>query len=1112
MSNEIEPSIHSTEEPAETPAFPTLEEMAALLPQYEFHDILGVGGMGAVYLARQVALDRWVAIKLLPASASLNEDDASRFIIEARSMARLTHAHIAAVYDFGQTPEGHLYLVMEHINGLDLHRLIHRNEVTPAHARSLITQLCDALQYAHDHNVIHRDIKPANILIAENWQAKVVDFGLARDKNADSSGEIEYGTPDYVAPERLQAGAHVDHRADIYALGVVIHEMFTKLTPQAAGADACKNMPAEFASIVSRCMMADPARRFQHCSEIKSFLSAATAIAPATTAKTDVPAYRPPPPHLQARVHQKPVSSVPQTQGVPGWLWACACVVLLMLGGWYIQRQRSQPTPDVQAGRSTPKDDPASASAPTTGPETTPQKANTPAAPAPTIVGNAPSGPFKPEPGEFAVLKRLKGHNELVYSCALLADQRRAVSGGHDDTLILWDLTTGAELRRFPSPVGDIHGLQAASDGKNILLWSFRSDQVAIFDIEQGKTISSIQAPTNRLSLAAWAADQKSVYLLCNDANGGVYHWDPSKGAMLQQFSDWTRAAYHIFPLPPAKPDDAPQVLVIGTSMKPNPNQGPDSTQNLISDKAWASIFSVPDHRLVRHVPDYINIRNRLSLSPDGSTILGGLGTLYLLDVPALTTRFSMDAPSNLSCSSSTWAGAGRLIVCGYANGRLLIREAETGDELASLDIGFRSNVVSISQDEGWMLVSGFPIDVKNPKPDDFDVLVIRLPDMNKLGSDKGFLALATRQLSKLESFDPELASFRTKAAPPDSIIHDDQLRAQVHDLTSKYGAALKRSAATASPKDQIAMNAEADAIAKGMPVPPPSSDPATSGEHKRFRGIYRQQISQLDARRQQSSATLRQSLETGVGNLATKRKQDGDRLGAARCEALLASLNPLTSQSAVMASASNVPGSAVSPVPPRMVAAAAPSATPPPAQPSKPLAMPPPVTTQTAASAPKIDFSKGVRADVTISRPSKTAQYDDTTQVITPKIKLTNTAAQAYDGYKAIFLIVGESAAQRGIYKVLLRHDFDIALSPRQVLESEGKTVMTEFDSNASNGVTFGYKYDGWVLLVTDPMNVVVFTKSTSPTLEKMAESIPSFKLNQTYDKRWKPIDNAPN
>jgi serine/threonine protein kinase len=1107
MSDEMDPPSNAAEEPAEGPSFPTLEEMAALLPQYEFHNILGAGGMGAVYLARQTALDRWVAIKLLPESAAQNEEDASRFITEARSMARLTHAHIAAVHDFGQTSQGQLYLVMEYVNGLDLHRVIQGGELTQAHIRSLVPQLCDALQYAHQHGVIHRDIKPANILIAENWQTKIVDFGLARDKNADASGEAEYGTPDYVAPERLQAGAAVDHRADIYALGVVIHEMFTGLTPQAAGAAAGQNLPPEFASIVSRCMMADPARRFQQCSEIKAFLSASAVIKPAVTA---APAQRPLPPHLQPRV-RRTIHAQPQETGSAGkWLWATACIALLMAVGWFVQSQRSNKTA-------------VTASAPTAGasettvednkPDTATSVPAMPKAPVPTVVNNGSIGPFKPESGDLAVLKRLKGHAELVYASVILPDQRRAISGGHDDTLIVWDVATGARLQTFPSPVGDVHGIAASKDGNRVLVWSYRTDQVSIFDVESGSSTALIRSPTNTLTNVIWSADEKSAYLLCKNIDGGIYHWDPSKGAVLEKFSEWPRAAFSAFPLPPDATGGTGQLLVIGSTLKPGPNSTNDASQSLVTDKPWAALFSTPDHHLIRDLPEYKNIRNELSLSPDGSTIAGGLGIIYLLDVPVLTTRSTITPPApQVSTQASAWAAGGRMLLIGYSDGLLRLCEADSGTEFGRLDIGLRANEISVSKDDRWLLISGFPLDLKNSKPDDFDVLVVSLPDLNKLGTEHGFLATATRQLASLDRIDAELAALRTKAAPPDSIVHDDQLRAQILDLTSKYGAALKRSAATASPKDQIAMNAEADAIAKGLPVPDPSTDPATSGDHKRFRGIYRQQLAQLEARRQESSAAIRQNLDTEVKTLAAKRQQEGDRVGAARCEALLASLSALKPFGEVVASAFNLPANAAPPVPTPMVAAATPSARPPSALPTRPLTIQPPATPTTASSAaPKVAFSKGVRTDITISRPSKTTDYDDKAQVITPKIKLTNTNSEAYDGYKAIFFVVGESAAQRGIYKVLLRHEFDIALPARQVLESEGKTVRTEFDSNASNGVTFGYKYDGWVIQVTDPQGVAVFTKSTSPTLEKMAETIPSLKENQAYDKRWKPIDNAP-
>ena len=1081
MSDETEHPMSPEEQPVESPLFPTLEEMAALLPQYEFHDVLGVGGMGAVYLARQAALDRWVAIKLLPESAAQNAEDASRFITEARSMARLTHAHIAAVYDFGQTSQGHLYLVMEHVNGLDLHRLIHRGEVTPERISSLVPQICDALAYAHGHNIIHRDIKPANILVTEDWQAKIIDFGLARDKDADVAGEVEYGTPDYVAPERLQPGAVVDHRADIYALGVVIHEMFTKHTPQAAGPAAGQGLPPEYASVVSRCMMADPARRFQKCGEIKSFLAAAvtTAARPAAA-----PANRQPP-RLQARVRQPGTSQhIPQQRGVPGWLWAAACIALLAGGGWYIQQQNSEPKPEA-------------ATAPVAAPAETPTqpqhgKADEAPAPSASVVSNAPAGPFKPDAGGFAVLKRLKSHKQLVNSCAILADQRRAVSGGNDDALILWDVATGAEIRRFPSQIDDIQGVVPAADGRRILIYSVRTNQVAIIDIEQGKTIASIKAPGDRLSLATWAADQTTVYLLCNETNNGVYHWDPAKGAVLQQFSEWPRAAFSIFPLPADKPTGASQLLVIGSTMKPNPNQGPGSPQPLLMDKPWASLFSEPDHHLIRDLPAYTNIRNRFSLSPDGSTLVAGQGNLFLLDVPDLTTRFAIQGQANTNCSSSSWAGQGRLLVCAYSNathGNLTIREAETGAELATLDIGYRANSASISQDENWMIVSGYPLGTKSPKPEDFDLLVIRLPDLSKLGSPKSFLALAKRQIASLEKFDPELIALRTQASAAGAAVTDEQFKAQVRDLAGKYGAALTRTAISASPKDQMNMRAEANAIAAGQPVPDPSTDATTSGDHKRLRGIYRQQIEQLETKRQEAAEAMRRTLDTSVKSLAAQRQQSGDRLGSARCEALLATLGAPPPASAVAAAA-----------PPRSETPVAFAPPPPP-----PAAMPP----AGGSAAPKVPFANGVKVEVAIGRPSKTegGDFDDEMQVINPRVKLTNTStAQAYEGYTVSFMLLGESTVDLKIAKVLQRVDFPLSLPVRQMYENKLPSVKTQFDTT---GAVFGFKYQGWVVQVTDPEGKIVLTKSTSSSFEKLQEQVKQMKEKECYDKKLQPAND---
>ncbi len=217
---------------------PSAAHLHELLPGFEVIEVLGSGGMGAVYRARQISLDRTVAIKILP--PGIDDQDlgfTQRFQNEARTMARMNHPGIVQVYDFGQTGEGQLYIVMEFIDGTDLARLIASQGRLPTeHALAITAHVCDALHYAHAHGVIHRDIKPANILITSEGVVKVADFGLAKAADADHGGitktNIAVGTPDFVAPEALTIGAELDHRADLYALGVMLYVMLTGQVPR----------------------------------------------------------------------------------------------------------------------------------------------------------------------------------------------------------------------------------------------------------------------------------------------------------------------------------------------------------------------------------------------------------------------------------------------------------------------------------------------------------------------------------------------------------------------------------------------------------------------------------------------------------------------------------------------------------------------------------------------------------------------------------------------------------------------------------------------------------------------------------------------------------------
>lgn len=327
----------STPATADAPSWLSPEALTALLPQYEVERVIGIGGMGAVYLARQRSLDRWVALKLLPAQN--DAEAAGHFIREARAMARLVHPHIVAVYDFGQTADGHFFLAMEYVDGGDLHRRTLAGEMTPERARTVIAQICEALQFAHGHGVIHRDIKPANILITSDWQVKVADFGLARDLHAASApDEAEYGTPDYVAPERCIAGAAVDHRADLYSLGVVIHELITGKTPAAAGSRAGLGLPPGFAGVLSKCLMHDPARRYGSAAEVRrALLEAASAAAPAPAAPrppaTPVAAARPPQSAAAANAAARDLQRREWTEQV---VWTVISLLVLAALGWLV--------------------------------------------------------------------------------------------------------------------------------------------------------------------------------------------------------------------------------------------------------------------------------------------------------------------------------------------------------------------------------------------------------------------------------------------------------------------------------------------------------------------------------------------------------------------------------------------------------------------------------------------------------------------------------------------------------------------------------------------------------------------------------------------------------
>ncbi|MES2924408.1 MAG: protein kinase [Verrucomicrobiota bacterium] len=223
-------------------AVPTVDELTEFFPQLEVLSLIGRGGMGVVYKARQKSLHRHVALKLLAPERAGDPMFARRFASEARSLAALNHPHIVGVHDFGEAG-GYFYLLMEFVDGVNLRQLIESRRLSPDEALGIITPVCDALQAAHDRGIVHRDVKPENLLIDRNGTVKIADFGIARMMDEPAAEGIHQaapdhpaahtmavGTPDYAAPEQ-RASAPSDHRADIYSLGVVLYEMITGQRP-----------------------------------------------------------------------------------------------------------------------------------------------------------------------------------------------------------------------------------------------------------------------------------------------------------------------------------------------------------------------------------------------------------------------------------------------------------------------------------------------------------------------------------------------------------------------------------------------------------------------------------------------------------------------------------------------------------------------------------------------------------------------------------------------------------------------------------------------------------------------------------------------------------------
>jgi tRNA A-37 threonylcarbamoyl transferase component Bud32 len=271
---------------------PPEAEVAKRFPQLEIMGCLGHGGMGVVYKARQPKLNRLVALKILSPEKGADPKFAERFLREAQALARLSHPNIVTVHDFGEA-DGMFFLLMEYVDGMTLRQLLREGRMKPEEALGIVPKICEALQFAHEQGVVHRDIKPENVLLDKQGRVKIADFGIAKiihplSRAADTLSPSDaqragvrgegltqdqiIGTPHYMAPEQVERPQTVDHRADIYSLGVVFYEMLTGELPLGKFQPPSKKVQVDvrFDEVVLHALEKEPDRRYQKASQVKT--------------------------------------------------------------------------------------------------------------------------------------------------------------------------------------------------------------------------------------------------------------------------------------------------------------------------------------------------------------------------------------------------------------------------------------------------------------------------------------------------------------------------------------------------------------------------------------------------------------------------------------------------------------------------------------------------------------------------------------------------------------------------------------------------------------------------------------------------------------------------
>ncbi len=525
------------------------------LGPYRVINQIGQGGMATVYKAYHAAMDRYVAIKVLPRQLAESPEFHGRFQQEARTLAKLEHPHILPVHDFGESEDGISYLVMRYLEAGTLKDRLHAGPLTLTEIDTLFSQLADALGYAHEQGVIHRDLKPSNAMLDTRGSLFLTDFGIAKllegSSQFTSTGAM-MGTPAYMSPEQAR-GDKVDQRTDLYSLGIILYEMVTRRLPFEAETPLAVvlkqlNEPLPLPSLVFpdihpavervilKALAKDAADRFASVAEFMTAWKQAvreTAGTPSPTAEQTLPGGSTAP----TLIHPAPAGDAAPRAGARfpvGWAIGAGVVIILLIMGFFAirfvrnRRAAQLPKPTVIATQPASTARPVATSAPTAMPQPT-------ASPIPGVSGDT-------------TWTSWTAANNVEVVASYNGDLYAGGWGG----VTVWNQETGEVIERFTTGTGlsDPHVRALLIDHETGHLWVGTDGGLAFYDGHEWTLYNAQDGlDSNNISALGWWQQYLVVGTESSDrAGGGLNLFDGAQWSAMPDF-------------PSDHPDNNPNVL-----------------------------------------------------------------------------------------------------------------------------------------------------------------------------------------------------------------------------------------------------------------------------------------------------------------------------------------------------------------------------------------------------------------------------------------------------------------------------------------------------------------------------------------------------------------------